>query len=140
MVWRWFLKTARVEKKPKGNGIDIKRGREPIGELFGIREQFSVSTQYILRDIGMYLGKVFTANYPGITWDYYTIPKEDMFVNQPQLFGFVDQNYSPPFKPSFQPIYMAEVQAAKVFTKRQKEADLYDLFTTWEKNIPMTAN
>lgn len=136
ILWRWFLHTARIEKTPKDEVAEMEKRFGHLGESFINREQFTVATRYILRDIGIYLGEVFTKNYNSITWNYYTKPKRDMYVNQPQLFGFIDTEYDPPFKPTFQPIHMTEVQAANLFDKTHKETDLYDIFMKWVKFVP----
>jgi hypothetical protein len=135
LIWKWFLMTARTEKTPENAIIEMENNFGHLGESFINREQFTVATQFILRDIGMYLGEVFTKNCTGITWNYYTAPKRDIFVNQPQLFGFIDASCIPPFKLTFQPIHMVEVQATNVFDKTQQESDLHDLFTKWSKFV-----
>ena len=133
IIWRWFLKTARMEKTPNDELEQMKKQFAHLGESFINKEKFTVVTEYIIRDIGMYLGQVFTVNYKNIYWDYYTKPKNDFFVNRPQLFGFVDNNYNPPFKPTFEPIHMTGVQAAKLFDNTHKETDLYDIFMKWKE-------
>ena len=86
----------------------------------------------MLRDIGMYLGETWKFNYPFLKWGYYTTPKNDYFVNMPQIMGFYDMNFSPPFPLSFEPIHMATVQAAKLLRKKHTSHDLIDLYTKWE--------
>ena len=135
-IWKWFLQTALVEETPAKEVAEMEKKFGHLGESFINREQFSVATRYIIRDIGMYLGEVFTTNHDGITWGYYSKPKSDMFVNQPQLMGFIDINYRPPFKPTFQPIHMAEVQATKLFGKTSRDTDLYDIFRQWVQFVP----
>lgn len=136
ILWKWFLETARIEKTPDDIVFQMKKNYGHLGESFINYNQFTVSTQFILRDIGMFLGEIFTHNFEVIHWDYYTKPKNDIFVNQPLLVGFVDCQYHPPFKLPFQPIHMAEVQASKIFDKTAKETDLYEIYYKWIKYIP----
>ena len=46
-------------------------------ELFANKRQLTLETEYIIRDIGMYLGETFRKNLPCIFWTYYTKPTRD---------------------------------------------------------------
>jgi len=137
-LWVWFLKIAKVEKMP--DELLAKRqehfGHLKVSAIFENDNQLSVVTQFIIRDIGMYLGKVFTDNYNSITWNYLAKPKRDIHVNKPQLFGFVDTNYTPPFELTFEPIHKTNVQAGKLISNTQKETDLYDIVMRFVDYVP----
>jgi len=136
LIWRWFLKLARIEKTTKDEIEQMRKTFSRFGESFINKERLSVITEYIIRDIGMYLGELYVRNYPSIRWSFYTKPKRDFFVNRPLLIGFIDNNYNPPFKATFEPIHMAGVQAANLLDKTQKETDLYNIFMKWVEYVP----
>ena len=115
-LWEWFLQTARIEKQPE--------------------HRFSLQTEYILRDVGMYLGDVFARNCPGIYWGFFTEPKTDVFVNTPVLMGFEDRDYTPAFYAVFEPIHMARVQAGKILRGQAAPGDLLVLYQKWTRMLP----
>ena len=115
-IWKWFLRIAGVE-------IDPVTGEK----------RFSVITEYVLRDIGMYIGEMFVNTCPHLRWDYYTKPKSDIFVNEPVILGFVDNTYVPPFYLRFEPIHMVRMKALNMLDGTQHTSDLYDLFMHWRK-------
>ena len=135
-VWTWFLKTAQVEKTPKNEVEKMKVKYAQFGDTWIEYERFSVATEYILRDIAMYLGQAFLHLGDFITWSYVTKPKNLIHVNSPILVGFVDNRYDPPFRPQFDPIGAVRGQALKLLSKEVKETDLLDIFTKWTEYIP----
>ena len=136
LIWRWFLNTALIEKTPKKQLCIMRKIFSKQGEDFVSKDKLSVVTEFIVRDIGMFVGEVFVRNYPDIEWSFYTEPENDFFVNCPLLIGFEDDKYSPPYKLVFEPIHMVGVQASKLLDKTQKETDLYDIFMKWTEHIP----
>lgn len=136
LVWRWFLKSARLEKTPTEAIRQMEKAAEIFGESFVNRMQFTVATQYMLRDVGMYLGQSFVLNYPALTWTYYTKPKSDVYVNQPIISGFQMTYQGRQGSVSFAPLHMVNVQAAKVFDHVQDEQDLLKVFTYWCNYVP----
>lgn len=145
-IWRWFLKIVDFKKTPKSILRNIKKELKANNEgedfiKLVIQESeldLSVRSHYIIRDIGMYVGKMFVTNYPSLRWDYHTNTKQDSFANIPQIFGFLDTEYEPPFEPQFEPIHFAEMQAGNIFDKTQDENDLYNICSRWLKWIPGT--
>lgn len=141
-IWKWFLEIAETERTPKLKLDHIKANYSNRQYLFRKyllsqeNNQFSLQTEYILRDIGMYIGEVFVRGNPRIHWGYYTEPKTDISVNRPVLLGFEDSRFSPPFPTEFDPIHMVRVQAANIWDNTQKETDLLDLYLRWLKFIP----
>lgn len=141
-VWRWFLGIAEIERTPN----------QKLEHLIGIyskypyaiqeyllrnhKEQFSLQTEYILLDIGMYMGEVFIKNNPVLYWGYFTEPRTDFSVNKPVLLGFADSRFTPPFLTEFDPIHMVGVQAANIWDNTQNENDLLNLYYKWKKLIP----
>ena len=109
-LWSWFLAVAEIEPTPMARLMELDQQYHTHSEqiraylLDQSQDQFSLETEFILRDVGMYLGEVFTKNEPGICWSYYEKPKSDFFVNMPVLLGFEDSNYQPPFKMVFEPL------------------------------------
>lgn len=129
LLWKWFRRRAKTEPIPRKERME-RRQRSPR-ELWQNQRQLTAETEYILRDIGMYLGEVFRKNHPGIYWTYYTKPKRDFFVNHPLLKGFVDRSFGAPFDAVFEPIHMAHVQAAKILNGKSADNDLYNLYLWW---------
>lgn len=135
-VWRWFIKTARIEKTPQEEVERMEKAAVIFGESYVNRTQFTVATQYILRDVAMYLGQCYVRNYKVLTWSYRTKPKSDVYLNQPLVSGF-QSVYEGKCKPlSFPPLHMARVQAAKIFKSTQSSYDLHDIFEYWCQYIP----
>ena len=127
LLWKWFRNRAKTE-------IDSTRnpyGKELPSNAQQSNRKLTLETEYILRDIGMYLGETFRMNVPNIYWTYYTNPKRDFFVNHPLLKGFVDNTFGKPFEACFEPIHMAGVQAAKLLNKKSANTDLLDLYVLW---------
>lgn len=139
LVWRWFLEVAQVGKTPKRELKRLKHALSTFPKSFrqyvvkDCSEALTIGTEYILRDIGMYIGEVFNTHYHHIKWGYYSKPKSDIFVNKPVLLGFKDTSFDPPFELVFEPIHMVGVQAANLFDKSQNEYDLLTLYEKWLK-------
>ena len=106
IIWKWFLGIAEISKK---SHVLLDKA-QPLKNYSFLRDflnkdafELSVFTQYVIRDIGMYLGKVLKTNYPILEWTFKTKPKNYVSVNEPLLIGFVDDNpsYPKPFYPEF---------------------------------------
>ena len=117
LLWKWFRRRAKLETAGSG------------------QKQLSLETEYILRDIGMYLGETFRRNIPNIYWAYYTKPARDFFVNHPLLKGFVERYLDKRFEACFEPIHMAGVQAAKLIDRSSKDTDLFAIYNLWAQKI-----
>lgn len=135
-IWKWFLKTAQVEKISKSEVEEMKVKYAQFGDSWVEYERFSVVTEFILRDIGMYIGQAFVQSSELITWSYVSKPKNLVHVNAPILIGFVDNRYDPPFRPQLEPIGAVRGQALRLLTNESKEADLFNLFTRWLDFVP----
>lgn len=126
-VWKWFIGTAKIEKTPKRDLEQMEEAAKIFGSSYVNKEQFTVATQFILRDIGMYLGQAYVLNYKPLYWTFYTKPKNDINVNQPVIAGFtVNGNNT-----YFNPIHMAKIQAANIFNHTAQDSDLYKIFVKW---------
>lgn len=136
-VWRWFLKFARLEETPLEDVVKMEKAAKIYGESFINRTQFTIATQYMLRDVGMYLGQCFIRNYAALQWTYYTKPKSDVYVNQPIIRGFQMTYQGKRGELSFAPLHMAKVQAAKIFGQTQSDQDLLGVFEYWRNYIPV---
>lgn len=138
-LWRWFLKNAEVEDTPKEvlKQLEEDYANHPLKNhiLAGSTKRLSVQTEYMIRDIGMYLGEAFVDNYPSIYWGFYTKPKRDFFVNRPLLLGFPNEIFPEKKGPPFEPIHMVSVQAAKLCSKNALSDDLFCIYTRWSKKI-----
>ena len=128
LLWKWFRHRAKTEPVSHEN---IQGKRMSPANAGKIEQQLSLETEYILRDIGMYLGETFRKNNPQIYWTYYTVPRRDFYVNRPLLKGFIDRTTEVPFEPAFEPIHMAHIQAAKIISKTSKDTDLLTIYNIW---------
>ena len=129
LLWKWFRRRAKTE--PVKCTEEEKRSKKFPKNIWNNKRQLTLETEYILRDIGMYLGETFRKNNPNIYWTYYTKPRRDFFVNHPLLKGFVDMTSGKPFEASFEPIHMAGVQAVKIMKKTSKDGDLLNIYNIW---------
>ena len=141
-LWHWFLIVAKIEKTPTAKLNMIKRflnkqSNPFINEIIDESStQFSLQTEYIIRDIGMYLGNVFVKFSDKIKWGYHTDIEKDSFANTPLLTGFEDAKFTPPFKMEFEPVHMTKVQASNIFDNTASDTDLYNLCLHWVSHIP----
>lgn len=123
-LWSWFLKRAEVEKTPeeiltrKKNALI--EANLPIWEhvLAADSVQLSKETIFIMTDVSMYLGQVFTKNYPSIYWSFYTRPKNDIHVNQPLLLGFPNEIFPEKKRCSFLPDAYGECTGIQVIRRQ----------------------
>ena len=137
LVWRWFLKTARMEKTPKAEMKKMKEAAKIFGESFVNGEQFTVSTQFIMRDIGIYIGQSYVLNYPQLHWHYYTKPKSEMNAKQPVIAGFYVKDHITEGDVNINPMGFVNGAASNFFDNTQKVTDVYDLYMHWVKWIPI---
>lgn len=140
-IWEWFLNIAEIERTPKIKINDIKMQlKDQPKEIAEIilkeqSEQFTLETEYIIRDIAMYFGEVCTKNNPSISWGYHTDITADSFANMPLLIGFEDRDYEPPFKASFDPIFTVHCSACNIFDGNQEKDDLLNIYNKWKRMI-----
>lgn len=144
LIWRWFLQIAETKRTPKAVLAEIRRELKANGEpkefikdmVRAHSVELSVFSRYVIRDIGMYVGKMFVTNYPTLRWDYHTDTTKDSFANMPQIFGFFNTDYTPPFEEQFEPIHYTEMQASNLLDHSQNENDLFDICMRWAQRIP----
>ena len=139
LLWQWFLRIAETEKRKNVRKFPFSENRkqafaESIYQNAG--SGLSVFTEYVLRDIGMYVGKSFTSRHQMIQWGYKTKPKRYAFVNTPLLMGFVDGSYTPPFHAEYDPIQLVRGLAMRMIEHRESPEDLFDFLMRWENMIP----
>ena len=81
LIWKWFLKEAKLDKTPENELDKIRKGllgqpQSFIDQMVEMaRVELSIRTEYILRDIGMYIGKMFISNYENLKWTIKYKPK-----------------------------------------------------------------
>lgn len=131
LLWKWFRRKAKTERVHRTH--KEKQDQRFPNVIFQNKRQLTLETEYILRDVGMYLGETFRKNNPAIYWTYDTKPRRYFFVNHPLLKGFVDYSTGKRFEASFEPIHMAGVQAAKVLKHNATDEDLLNLYKFWDK-------
>ena len=137
-IWGWFLKYAEIEKTPssKLNFIKKQLSNSPFlhDVLVESKVQFSLETEYIMKDIAMYYGEVFVRNHKNIEWGYFTDTAKDSFANMPVLMGFEDRDYEPPFQSSVDPNGTIESCALNILDHTQNKMDL---MKAYEKKLRM---
>lgn len=140
-VWKWFLKTARMVPTPKEELERMREGAKIFGDSYVNEKVFSVSTVFIMRDIGMYVGETYIRNYSPLYWSYFTAPKSNVSARKPIIAGFwawVEGYRSTPAY--IDPIDMVEGAASRFYRNSQHEVDLYNRFSSWIKYIPHCDN
>ena len=123
LIWKWFLKEAKLDKTPEIELDKIRKGLLGQPQSFidhmveMARAELSIRTEYILRDIGMYIGKMFISNYENLKWTIKYKPKSYIYVNVPIIVWFVDDKpeYPKPFRPDLDPIHLARIPAMNIF-------------------------
>ena len=84
-IWEWFLKNAEIEKTPFIRLMKLRKQlkgqpKEIIKYIINEqRYQFSLQTEYIIRDIATYFGEVYIKNNNSIYWGYHTNIHADSF-------------------------------------------------------------
>ncbi|MBQ7005119.1 MAG: hypothetical protein IJN68_01660 [Clostridia bacterium] len=138
LLWKWFRKRAKTELVELSS-TDTEHPNYSNG-TFCNKRQLTLETEYIVRDVGMYLAETFRKEHPQIYWSYYTEPKRSFFVNHPILRGFVDMTTGNPFDAEFEPIHMTGIQAKKILLNKSKDTDLFDIYTIWSKKCEPIGN
>lgn len=120
IIWQWFIDNV-------------------VFDFDKASKQYRLSTlsEYIIRDIGMYLGEVCIANNHGLQWSYFTEPKNDFFVNAPYIKGYISQATS--FPMTFEPLHMVRIQALKLLPSNNPKGspnDLLSLYQHWLQYVP----
>lgn len=146
IIWKWFLQVAEVSKTSKRALKKLKKSL--IGQsksfinnfLKQCENELSSDTEYILRDIGMYLARIFVGNYSCLKWTIRYTSESYVYVNVPLITGFVDDNpnYPKPFSLELEPIELARISAMNLFDNTQNENDLYNRCLQWSKLISKT--
>lgn len=135
-IWAWFFRNAEIEKVPQKEHEKQRAFFARFGSRFFAETRYSVRSEYILRDIAMYLSAVFTTNNPTIHWDIIRKPKRHVNYHQPVLKGFLDTRHGKPFESFFQPDQMVSVQAVRFREGTGAPEDLLNLYRLWEQDIP----
>lgn len=140
-IWKWFLCIAEIDKTPMRKLRQIRMElastypKESINDMLSeFRYDLNTFTRMVILDVGMYVGKTFVSNYPQLKWGYRR--DRPSFINQPQIIGFIDDAYNPPFKPDFVPNHIVDMVAGNLFDNTQNENDLYDICIKWVRLIP----
>lgn len=136
IIWRWFLSVALLEKTPKVELDKMIEASEIFGESYINREQFTVATQFIMRDIGMYIGQVFVTNNAQLSWSFYVKPKNEINANQPVMVGFYYKDQNTEGEVKINPMNFVLGAAANIFNYKQNEKDVYDQYMKWIRWVP----
>lgn len=135
-VWKWFLRTARIEKTPKEELEKMVEGAKTFGESWINRERFSVVTTFIMRDIGIYVGESFVRNYPQLQWVYNDKPRNYVNGRQPVIAGFYFKDETTEGPMVVNPMELVNGAGAEFFVGTPKETDVFDYYTEKTRWIP----
>ena len=139
-IWKWFIKNAKVEKNSIINLFALKKELKELSNDIAtevLREnakRFTLVTEYIIRDIAMYFGEVCVKNNRSLYWGFYTDPKNS-FSNMPVLMGFEDRDFDPPFKASFDPVFIVRGAAFDILDGTAEKEALLNMHTKWQRLI-----
>ena len=137
-LWSWFLRNAEIEVTPKEQIDNFRKKLEeskfPLADvvLQNQTKRFTLETECIIRDIGMYWGDIFVKNHPDVNWSYFTKPKRHLFVNRPLLTGFPNEVDPEKKGMPFEPIHMTHVRACRLFDGESSKKDLLEIHYIWE--------
>ena len=140
-LWAWFLRNAEIEVTPKEQLEALRKQLEeshiPMVDtvLKGHTKQFTLETECMIRDIGMYWGEIFVKSHPSVYWSYYTKPKNDLFVNRPLLLGFPNEIFPQKKGMPFEPVHMAHVRACRLLDGEATKKDLLEIHNVWESKF-----
>ena len=138
-LWKWVIEQADVEKAPKNQIKELKRNLKSIPYdmaetiLTENSSQFTLQTEYMLRDVAMYFGEVCVKNNQSIYWGFHTDIEKDSFVNRPLLMGFLDKDFSPPFQAEFDPIFTVRCIAYNIIDGDESKYDLKQIYDKWKR-------
>lgn len=147
LVWEWFLSIAFVEKASEEELAAIRKRYEGVPQpMFDslVKQnslRLSTTTEYVLFDIGLYVAKMFTENYPCLEWHLKLKPKSDVNANLAVITGFIDEapDYEKPFHPELEPISFTRTPAMKLIREPfdvPKSDDLLNWCKMWIEWIP----
>ncbi|MBQ2898110.1 MAG: hypothetical protein IJE28_00015 [Oscillospiraceae bacterium] len=133
LVWRWFLKFARLEE----TSAEEREANRPYVERFGksweVLYKLTPVTEFFIRDIGMLFGKLLYDELGTLTWGLMEKPRSSIDYNQVILKGFVFTEFEPPFITSANPIHLVSVQAANILDRTAKDTDLVKVYNNWRE-------
>ncbi|MBQ7874855.1 MAG: hypothetical protein IJ306_06850 [Oscillospiraceae bacterium] len=131
LVWRWFLKFARVEE----TSAEEREANRPLVERFGksweVLYKLTPVTEFFIRDIGMLFGQLLYDELGTLEWGIGGKPKSYVFYNHPILKGFIFTNFNPPAKDEVDPIHLVDVQAVGLLDNSVTEQDLVKIYNFW---------
>lgn len=140
-IWAWFLKNAKIEKAPKIRLYELKRQLKRVPAdiantvITENTHQLSLQAEYMVRDIAMYFGEVCVVNNEPIYWGYHTDTKKDSFANRPILRGFLDKDFSPPYKAEFDAEFWVRCAASSLLDGDISENELKVLYDKWQRMV-----
>lgn len=136
-IWRWFLQVAETEPVSQEERDAQAPFLAKFGPSFVCYTQFTLMTEYIMRDIGMLFAQLLLDISGQLDWTVVSKPRKYVWVNRPILDGFLDTNYTPPYKAQIDPLHMVGVQAGKIISgSPTTEMDLARIFSKWAAKVP----
>ena len=141
-IWKWFIKHAKIETSPTKRMCESQRQvqfqypSDMFNAVMRMRSrQFTLETEYILRDVAMYFGEYWVQKHPQLHWGIINTDPELTNFNMPCIHGFVDCSFDSPYMADFEPIHMVHVCASKLLEGQAKPDDLYNLYITWKRMV-----
>ena len=129
-LWRWFENNIQTEKKTEEEMEAEMVGRPEWmrKEIRKVNWKFTVMTYALAVDIAFYFAKVFIYYHKGISWGYYTKPKNLVSVNKPVLVGFNNKVIMDP--------RLIILNCCRKSVSEKKETRLLDMYNSWTEEVP----
>jgi len=140
-IWSWFIKIAKKEKTPAIKITELKmqlkgQPKEFIDSIIQEnKEQLSLETMYIARDIAMYFGEVAVKNNKALYWGYHTDIKKDSFANRPLVMGYEDRSFTPPYKFYIDPDFTVQSFANGILSNSTYSTELLEGYQKMQKSV-----
>jgi len=116
-------------------GTEDKAVNDVVNQL--MPEDLTTFSEYLCRDIGMYIGKMFIINNPELRWDYYSFTVNMRHNNEPQVFGFYHffkwDKECVEYHVTFEPIMFVQQCA---LSKETEGKPLYDICSQYDMWVP----
>ena len=124
MVWKWFLKFAKLEE----TSAEEREANRPYVERFGksweVLYKLTPVTEFFIRDIGMLFGQLLYDELGTLEWGIGSKPKNNFFYNHPVLKGF-------PGAMEMDPIHIVGTPASRLLSDTADEKDLIGFYNAW---------
>ena len=98
LLWKAFTKYIKSYKKSRKDIMaeNANLPRYVLDDMLNDNRHLANETEILAFDIAMYFGETLSRNFPGISWGFFTKPKNMASVNKAVLVGFMRNMYMDP--------------------------------------------